>query len=240
MRLPARLRNTTLGDLLGAAFREQITGSLELEEVTGPTTGRRHAIFLEEGLIVRIDGELGAVRLGQLLVEQRILSAQQLRRALGHRRSHDEDPIGARLVECGYVDFSSVALALERQLEARLEALFTLGDARLHFRVPRPRDRRTDAPCPLRPPDFLPGRPRARRPRRPGPACAFRADPVRGRCLTVLELPEAATSDEVRRAFRRLAVRFHPDRHPEASREDRREMLRKFAELSHAYHVLIA
>jgi hypothetical protein len=151
--------------------------------------------------------------------------------------------LGAWLVAGGHVAPDSLALALARQLEARLEALFGLGDARLCFRVPRPRDRRMDAPAPLRPPEFLPGRPRARetfRARRAGPSRTRRADPVRGQCLTVLQLPESAGAAEAREAFRRLASRYHPDRHPGASHEEKCEMLRKFAELSHAYHVLIA
>jgi hypothetical protein len=243
MQLPGRLSQTTLGDLLGAAFRERITGTLELEEATGPAAGRRHAIFLEDGLVVRIDTELGAERIGQLLVEQGSIPSDRLRRLLWRRPAGDEGPLGAWLVAGGHVDTDALALALARQLEARLEALFALGDARLYFRVPKPRDRRKDAPTPLRPPEFLPGKPRARetlRARRGGPARTRRTDPVRGRCLTVLQLPESADAAEVREAFRRLASRYHPDRHPGASHEERCEMLRKFAELSRAYHVLIA
>jgi hypothetical protein len=243
MQLPGRLSQTTLGDLLGAAFRERITGTLELEEVTGPVAGRRHAVFLEDGLVVRIDTELGAERIGQLLVEQGIISLHGLRRLLWRRPAEDEGPLGAWLVAEGHVDPNALALALARQLEARLEALFALGDARLFFRVPKPRDRRKDAPAALRPPDFLPGRPRAREApggRRRGPAQARRADPVRGHCLSVLQLSESAGAAEVREAFRRLASRYHPDRHPGASHEEKCEMLRKFAELSRAYHVLIA
>ncbi|MBN1607431.1 MAG: J domain-containing protein [Polyangiaceae bacterium] len=242
MQLPGRLSQTTLGDLLGAAFRERITGTLELEEVTGPAAGRRHAIFLEDGLVVRIDTELGA-RIGQILVEQGSLPSARLRRLLWQRRADEEGPVGRWLVAGGHIEPDSLTLALERQIEARLEALFALRDARLYFRVPRPRDRRKDAPAPLRPAEFLPGRPRARetlRARGGGRAQTRRADPARGPSLSVLQLPESAGAAEVREAFRRLASRYHPDRHPGASHEEKREMLRKFAELSHAYHVLIA
>jgi hypothetical protein len=243
MQLPGRLSQTTLGDLLGAAFRERITGTLELEEASGPAAGRRHAIVLEDGQVVRIDTELGAEPIGELLVEQGSISASRLRRLLWQRPPEDDAPLGEWLVAGGHVDPDAVARALARQVEARLEALFALDDARVHFRVPRPRDRRKDAPAPLQPSEFLRGRPRAREARRAetgGPTSTTRADPVRGQCLRVLQLPESAGAADVREAFRRLAPRYHPDRHPGASREEKREMLRRFSELSHAYHVLIA
>jgi curved DNA-binding protein CbpA len=49
----------------------------------------------------------------------------------------------------------------------------------------------------------------------------------------ILELPRYASIQEVRSAFKRLAVKYHPDRHP-----GRPELEEKFKELSHAYTVL--
>jgi DnaJ-class molecular chaperone len=44
----------------------------------------------------------------------------------------------------------------------------------------------------------------------------------------------------VKQAFRRLAAKSHPDRFPNASTEERGRLMRDFAELSCAYHALIA
>jgi DnaJ-domain-containing protein 1 len=44
----------------------------------------------------------------------------------------------------------------------------------------------------------------------------------------------------VRRAFRQLAARSHPDRFPSADEGERRRLMQRFAELSAAYHALTA
>src|SRR5690606_3705300 len=49
---------------------------------------------------------------------------------------------------------------------------------------------------------------------------------------TVLELARGATNDEIKKAYRRHARKFHPDVNKEADAED------KFKELSEAYEVL--
>jgi hypothetical protein len=57
MLLPGRLSASTLGDLLGALHREQVTGQLDLVEIRGPrgrsVPGRRHRIELRQGLVDR-------------------------------------------------------------------------------------------------------------------------------------------------------------------------------------------
>jgi hypothetical protein len=55
----------------------------------------------------------------------------------------------------------------------------------------------------------------------------------------VLELPETATVEEVKRAYRRLARELHPDLHPHASEDDLRDLERRFAEVSAAYRKLV-
>jgi curved DNA-binding protein CbpA len=50
----------------------------------------------------------------------------------------------------------------------------------------------------------------------------------------VLELPVTATDEDVRRAYRRLAVRWHPDKNP----EDLITAERRFKEVAEAYEVL--
>jgi DnaJ-related protein SCJ1 len=50
----------------------------------------------------------------------------------------------------------------------------------------------------------------------------------------LLEVTEKATSDELKKAFRRLSIKFHPDRHA-----DNPDALKKYVEIKHAYEVLI-
>ena len=49
----------------------------------------------------------------------------------------------------------------------------------------------------------------------------------------VLELTENASAEEIKSAFRRLAVKYHPDKHPEKP-----EMEEKFKEINQAYQIL--
>src|SRR5438094_7111714 len=44
----------------------------------------------------------------------------------------------------------------------------------------------------------------------------------------------AATEDDVKKAYRKLALKYHPDRHP----DDRHEAEERFKEISEAYQVL--
>ena len=48
MRLPGRLKATTLGDLLGSLHRARTNGTLEVVE----DSGRSHRVFLQAGLVV--------------------------------------------------------------------------------------------------------------------------------------------------------------------------------------------
>ncbi len=68
-------------------------------------------------------------------------------------------------------------------------------------------------------------------------ALAFAASPASP--YKLLQLPDGAPLDEVKRAYRRLARELHPDRHPSASPEDQRELERRFAEVSAAYRRLV-
>jgi DnaJ-domain-containing protein 1 len=120
-------------------------------------------------------------------------------------------------------------------LRARMDALFSLADATIAFRTARP------LPQPaalLGPADFLHGRPRAR-PRTEPPAQPPAADPRDG-AYRMLGIPRGAGIGEVRRAFRQLAAALHPDRLASAALEEQQRQAARFAELSAAYHLLVA
>ncbi|HSC86112.1 MAG TPA: J domain-containing protein [Polyangiaceae bacterium] len=236
MRIPGRLRDTTLGDVLGTLHRAQATGYLELCERAGPT----HRVELRGGTIVAIESSLGP-RLGELL------ELDPVARRAGHDRQGDE------WLARGLVSQGRLRVALSEQLRQRLELLFAVDDADLRFHVPRPQVDDPTAPSPLRAQEFLSGRPRRRRPSQgesrgapgaesPNGETTERQTPAGGRrveALRVLGLDPGATPTDVQKAFRRLAQQAHPDRHPHAPAERRIELLRRFAELSRAYHALV-
>ncbi|KAK4769915.1 hypothetical protein SAY87_030447 [Trapa incisa] len=55
----------------------------------------------------------------------------------------------------------------------------------------------------------------------------------------VLGLQRSATKDEIKEAFRRLALRYHPDRHSQATKSSRDDATLRFKQVSEAYEVLI-
>jgi hypothetical protein len=60
-----------------------------------------------------------------------------------------------------------------------------------------------------------------------------------GSPYAMLELPDGAPLDEVKRAFKRLARELHPDLHPGAAEDVLRDLERRFAEVSAAYRRLV-
>jgi hypothetical protein len=241
MQLPGRLSGTTLGDLLGRAHRARASGTLELIETTGPSAGRRHRIQLDRGLVAAVDSGMRVARLGDILREQGFIGDDSLRRLSRGLAEAPGSRTGEILVRHVRISPSLVSAALRRQLRLKLDELFRLEDAEVRFHVPRPCDDPT-RPVPLSPREFLHGRPRARD-RRPGAAPAPRRsvgrEKARARAFGVLGLDVGATREAVQRAFRRLAAAVHPDRHPDASALQRAELMKRFAELSAAYHLLV-
>lgn len=63
---------------------------------------------------------------------------------------------------------------------------------------------------------------------------------LRARARRMLGLAEGASPAEVRRAFRKIAAELHPDRFMGAPAEIRRRNADRFAQLSAAYHLLVA
>jgi hypothetical protein len=259
MRLPGRLRTTTLGDLLGALYRAEVSGVLELVETTA---GRSHRVHVDGGLVEKIETPFRLARLGEVLKDQGLVGADALGWLERRLKGTPSGRTGELLVEAGLVTAERVGAAVREQLKGRLDALFEIGDALIRFHVPRPRQK-DDRQPPLGPREFLHGRPRWRDRARAGRAAArayasqtssgaseqptprpspvaVRLDPTRRRALTTLGLLPSADRSAVQRAFRRLASELHPDRHPKATAPERAELIRRFAELSAAYHALVA
>ena len=233
MTLPGLLGSTTLGDLLGRLYRGGVNGVLELVEREGHSAGRAHRIHFDRGLIDEVETELSVPRLGEVLIRSGLLSTDALRRARPRLGDGQPRRIGERLVAERLVSRTAVRDALHSQLGLRLDALFQLKDALVRFHVRRVGRADTEGPEPLSAREFLNGRPRKR-----GPGSTS-VSPEGRAALRVLGLGAEATLAEVRQAFRRQASEIHPDRQAGASPERRAELLRRFAELSRAYHALV-
>jgi hypothetical protein len=59
------------------------------------------------------------------------------------------------------------------------------------------------------------------------------------RDLGASTLPDDFTDAEAKRAFRLLARRYHPDRHPDADEGQRSHLSREFDRITHAYRQLV-
>jgi len=66
------------------------------------------------------------------------------------------------------------------------------------------------------------------------------APDVRQRALSKLGLPMSADENDVKRAFRKLAVELHPDKHATAPSRQRDRKATRFHEGRRAYHLLVA
>lgn len=216
MQLPGRLKDTTLGDLLGALHRDRVTGFLELVE----PSQRTHRIELWDGKVQAVETEAPAPRLGDLL-------------DIAELPIPVEGRLGESLMAQGLVSHFQLEKALHRQTLARLELLFGIEEAAIRFRAPRPRTSDPTAPPPLETEEFLGGRPRKR-----GDAVTSESVRRSSSALRVLGLCDGAKAVDIRRAFRELAGQHHPDRHPGLSAEERAKLFRRFAEISRAYHAL--
>lgn len=212
MNLPGRLRSSTLGDLLGTLHRGRVSGVLTLREGCGLGSAKLHRIYLRAGLVVTIE------------------------------TTREGEPRASR----------ALPVMPHRERLERLERLFQLQDADITFHVA---DQRLDGVSALLPAEFLHGRPRARD-RAGSPQNRRRAQRVsvepesptaepplvmlRRRALATLGLAPGASVSDVQRAFKLLALRLHPDRHPGADAREREKLCANFARLTQAYHLLIA
>jgi hypothetical protein len=251
MQLPGRLSASTLGDLLGALHRARTTGTLELTEVRGPrgrtVPGRVHRVHLRDGLVAAVETSLPVPPIGEVLRRLGRIGEGAQRLLVARIGAGDRRAAGEILAASGLASGEAVHAALRAQLAARIEALFALEEATVAFRTARPLGPAARV-VPLGPGDFLHGRARARdRGRESAPADAeprSEARPVvedaRARARSLLGIERGAAADDVRRAFRRLARSLHPDRAAAAPMEEQRRRAARLAELSAAYHLLVA
>jgi hypothetical protein len=203
-------------------------------------------------MITQIQTDLYRQRLGDVLAGQGFLGARALARLARRLLESPSRRAGEILIEEGFANGELVTAGLRRQLRHKLDALFQIKDAQLAFRIPRPHDAHQ---VPLAPGEFLHGRPRARPRARaaetPPPrasqsssgagragASQPAAHGARSRAYATLGLLPGADRSAVQQAFRRLALRLHPDRFPNADPSERARLLSRFAELSAAYHAL--
>lgn len=54
----------------------------------------------------------------------------------------------------------------------------------------------------------------------------------------VLGVPKDASDDDLKKAYRKLALRFHPDKAAADDKKQQEEYKQKFQQISHAYEVL--
>jgi DnaJ-domain-containing protein 1 len=239
MNLPGRLKLTTLGDLLGDLHRARASGVLELWELEGPASGRCHRIYLDAGLVDRVDSALPGPKLGELLLREGFLSLEGVRTLVRRLVAEPDKKAGQILLSERLLDSGLLQSALRAQLRSKLDALFSLPDARIRFHVRRPAD--FDRHSPLTPREFLFGRPRARAraqqreaPRALPPA----ADAQRRAAYQELGVEPGADEATLRKAFRKLAASHHPDRYPRASTREKALLAQRFSRISEAYHRL--
>ena len=233
MNLPGQLSFTTLGDLLGQLHRASVSGILELVESHGAAAGRTHRVFLRDGLVDEVETASRGPRLGELLLREGSLGREGFAQ-LGRRLLLEpKRRAGEILVNERLASREAVTGGLRKQLRLRLDAVFALRDASVKFHV-RPVVERAAAT--LGAADFLHNRPRAR-PR--FTRAARSASHPRAVACRVLGVPTDADAETIQRAFRQQARATHPDSHPDASPAERALCLKRFAELSAAYHTLI-
>jgi hypothetical protein len=203
---------------------------------------------VQRGLVVAVDLDLATPpsRLGEVLASEGFVSSEEIARTLALQDLMGETAPkqGDLLVRKGLLSPELRDAALRKQARARLDALFALcegrdGEVRFHV-GPTAMPRVPKMAAPLLPREFLHGRRRARVKKVEPNAERSRLTFERLSALRLLGLSPDADSATIRRAFRVAAARVHPDRHPDAPASERARLHVQLAELSAAYHLLVA
>lgn len=229
MQLPGRLRDTTLGDVLGTLHRGKATGVLELTE---PAFGATHRVYLASGCVTACESPRGLVLAEWLLrdgVDAAVLR-QSLQQAAAAGELH-----GRVLVTRWQIEEKQVDRALRAQILARLNVLEGLPDATLRFRaaIRPPRSSST----PLGTQEMLGGRRRRRAGKGSGePTVAA----TRAAAAARLGISPSADRAAVTRAFRNLVADRHPDRNARDGEAVVRQRNNELREIVEAYRVLVA
>ncbi len=237
MQLPGRLSATTLGDLLGVLFRDKANGALEIVE----RLGRVHRVFVERGLVTCVELDRASPTLGDVLRREQTLDDETLRRSLLRALAQDRLH-GEVLVREFRLAKEIVDRAVRTQMLHRLAALEKLPECELRFRVAVRTPREALDPA-LGPEVFLHGRKRKRDELDRTPS-ARPTVPIESasqcEARRTLGLPSYATAEDVKRAYRELVRKTHPDLFPRATAEERRDLGRKLYAITHAYQTLVA
>src|SRR5690242_1360258 len=113
MNLPGRLGSMTLGDVLGALYREGATGVLELTEVDGPRAGSVHRIHLIGGLVGFVEST--TARLGEILLRLGCIDDRALRSLSDRIEADTRRKAGQILLDSGVVAAGDLMQALRVQ-----------------------------------------------------------------------------------------------------------------------------
>ena len=60
----------------------------------------------------------------------------------------------------------------------------------------------------------------------------------RNTCLNILELQDNASPEEIKKAYKKMALKYHPDRQEQtSSEEEKKQAEEKFKQISEAYEL---
>jgi hypothetical protein len=226
--LPTRLRDTTLGDLLAALYREHASGALEIIE-----PARRHEVHLRSGLVQGVTSEGDGLRFGELVVTAGFVDPQEARDAVNAARDRGVR-VGQQLVVMGALSVPARDRVLEWQRQVRLDALDALADAEVRFHVMRPLPPGVVEQRPMEPREVLHGRRRRREVVMP----VARTSSPRVTALKTLGLDERATRDTVRERYRSLVSVLHPDHAHHVDADERARRVERLRAVIDAYQQL--
>lgn len=226
--LPTRLRDTTLGDLLAALYREHASGALELTE-----SGRHHEVHLRSGLVQGVTSDGDGLRFGELVVTAGFVGPREVLGAVTAARERGVR-VGQQLVVVGALSVPARDRVLEWQRQVRLDALDQLADAEVRFHAMRPLPPGVVEQRPMEPREVFHGRRR----RREVVAPIVRSGSPRVTALRTLGLDERATRDTVRERYRSLVTVLHPDHAHHVDADERARRVERLRAVIDAYQQL--